>query len=74
MEGTFKKASGGKLELTKRFYYILTWTFDSKGNPLPTTISEQRQVTDQIGITDTNSNDIIHLQQKEINEAHKTLG
>jgi hypothetical protein len=34
------KASGGKLELTKCFYYILTWKFDNKGNPIPTMIAE----------------------------------
>jgi hypothetical protein len=35
------EASGGKLELTKYFYYILTWKLDGKGNPVPTTIAEQ---------------------------------
>jgi hypothetical protein len=44
------EASGGKLELTKCFYYILTWKFDSKGNPVPTTIREQRQITNQIRV------------------------
>jgi hypothetical protein len=47
------EASGGKLELTKCFYYILTWKFDGKGNPVPTTIAEQRIVTEQINIHDT---------------------
>jgi hypothetical protein len=32
------EASGGKLELTKCFCYILTWRFDKKGHPIPTTI------------------------------------
>jgi hypothetical protein len=68
------EASGGKLELTKCFYYILTWTFDRRGNPIPTTIHEQRQITNQISVPDTFTNDIIQIQQKEINEAHKTLG
>jgi hypothetical protein len=35
------EASGGKLELTKCFYYILTWRFDNKGNPILTTIAEK---------------------------------
>jgi hypothetical protein len=35
------EASGGKIELTKCFYYILMWKFDKKGNPIPTTITEQ---------------------------------
>jgi hypothetical protein len=68
------EASGGKLELTKCFYYILTWKFDSKGNPIPTTINEQRQITNQISVPDTFSNNIIQLLQNKIDEAHKTLG
>jgi hypothetical protein len=68
------EASGGKLELTKCFYYILTWKFDSKGNPTPTTITKQRQVTNRISVPDTFSNSIIQIQQREIDEAHKTLG
>jgi hypothetical protein len=68
------EASGGKLEMTKCFYYILTLKFDLKGNPIPTTIVEQRQAIDQITIPDTFTNNNIEIQQKEINEAHKTLG
>jgi hypothetical protein len=39
------EASGGKLELTKCFYYILTWKIDTKGNPILTTIAEQDGIT-----------------------------
>jgi hypothetical protein len=66
-------ASGGKLELTKCFYYILTWKFDTNGTPKPTTIEEQRLVTQQISVPDTYSNSNIIIQQREITEAHKTL-
>jgi hypothetical protein len=58
------EAPGGKLEQTKCFYYILTWPFDPKGNPVPTTIAEQRETTAQISVTDTYTNDIIHIAQK----------
>jgi hypothetical protein len=68
------EASGGKLDITKFFYYILTWEFDNKGNPIPTTISEQRETTDQITIRDTFTNITITIQQREVDEAHKTLG
>jgi hypothetical protein len=68
------EASGGKLELTKCFYYILTWRFDSNGNPVPTTIAEQRETTEQISIIDTITNNVTYITQKEITEAHKTLG
>jgi hypothetical protein len=59
----FLVALGGKLELTKCFYYILTWKFDSKINPIPTTISDQGQVANQINIPETFSNSIIQIQQ-----------
>jgi hypothetical protein len=59
------EASGGKLELTKCCHYILTWQFDNKGNPQPTTISEQRLVTPQIRVPDTFTNTTIVIQQKE---------
>lgn len=38
-------ASGGKLELDKCFYYLLTWTFDENGIGRPETISEQQDAT-----------------------------
>jgi hypothetical protein len=68
------EASGGKLELTKCFYYILTWRFANKENPRPSTISEQRLETPQISVPDTFTNTTIVIQQKEITEEHKTLG
>jgi hypothetical protein len=68
------EASGGKLELSKCFYYILSWKFDKEGNRLPMTIAEQRnhQVT-AIQIK-TNNNNSVTIQQKEVNTAHKTMG
>jgi hypothetical protein len=35
-----QESSGGKLELTKYFYYLLSWKWDSKGNPIPESINE----------------------------------
>jgi hypothetical protein len=68
------EASGGKLELTKCFYYILAWKFDAKGNPIPTTITEQRERAAQISVPDMQTNDTIFITQKEITDVHKTLG
>jgi hypothetical protein len=45
-----------------------------KGNPIPTTIAEQRKTTNQISIEDTYTNSLVHIEQKEVTEAHKTLG
>jgi Reverse transcriptase (RNA-dependent DNA polymerase) len=67
------EASGGKLELTKCFYYILTWKFDRKGNPLPTTVEEQRLVADQISIPDGEDRLTI-IPHKDVTVPHKTLG
>jgi hypothetical protein len=60
------ETSGGKLELKKCFYYILSWRFDGKGNPIPTTIQEQRAVVDQITILDSSSSTPIPIEQKEV--------
>jgi hypothetical protein len=68
------EASGGKLELPKCFYYVLAWKFDSKGNPYPMSIAEQRNLVDQIHITDSSTNQTIPIQQKEVSKGHKTLG
>jgi hypothetical protein len=68
------EASGGKLELSKCFYYILSWKFDQEGNGIPMSISDQRarNVT-QISITD-HTDSHIPITQKEVNKSHKTLG
>jgi hypothetical protein len=42
------ETSGGKLELKKCFYYVLSWKFDGRGNPIPTTITEQREIVDHL--------------------------
>jgi hypothetical protein len=37
------EASGGKLELSKCFYYILSWKFDEEGNAIPMSIPDQQK-------------------------------
>jgi hypothetical protein len=68
------ETSGGKLELKKFFYYILSWKFDGKGNPTPTTIAEQRTLVEQIHIPDGQFGTLITIDQKEVIVEHKTLG
>jgi hypothetical protein len=64
-------ASGGTLELSKCFYYILSWKFDKKGNDLPMIIAEQRhQHVVPIQIKSDN-NSSVKIQQKEDHNAHK---
>jgi hypothetical protein len=68
------EASGGKLELSKCFYYILSWKFDGEGRAIPHTICEQRQEASQIAIYNTNSAKQTNINHKQVNEAHKNLG
>ena len=68
------EASGGKLELSKCFYYILTWSFDSEGFAIADSIADQRKQIAQIEIPLSGSIKSIAITQKEPGEAHKTLG
>jgi hypothetical protein len=68
------EASGGKLELSKCFYYVLSWKFDANGNGIPMTIPEQQAVkVDPIKIT-ADKKDSVTILQMEVHQAHKTLG
>jgi hypothetical protein len=67
-------SSGGLLELPKCFYYILNWKFDKNGIPAATTIAEQRLHTTQLTLPVDSSQAEIVINQKEVTEAHKTLG
>jgi hypothetical protein len=66
------EASGGKLELMKCFYYLLTWTWNDKGEAVPQT-AQQQAVTTPVHLQTTNTTPI-QLQQREVNICHKTLG
>lgn len=62
-------ATGGKLELSKCFYYIIRWTFDSDGNPAVDT-----NLGPEIRITDHTTQQEVKVPQKKCDEAHRTLG
>jgi hypothetical protein len=66
------EASGGKLELMKCFYYLLTWSWNEKGEAVPQTI-QQQAVTSPVTLI-SSENTPIQLQQREVNMSHKTLG
>ena len=68
------EASSGKLELSKCFYYILSWKFDEEGFAHPMSIQEQRLECEPISINDTEDAEDVCIIQKEVNVAHKTLG
>jgi hypothetical protein len=67
-------ASGGKLELDKCFYYLLTWKFDENGNAEPETIADQQGRHCPITIKDEHNKETLIILQKEISAPHKTLG
>jgi hypothetical protein len=68
------EATGGKLELSKCFYYILSWKFDHNGKPIPMNISEQSQFVSPITVKDSATGMDIEIRQSEVNTSHRTLG
>jgi hypothetical protein len=64
-------STGGKLELTKCFYYIIYWTFNNKGvaHMLDTT-----QLPQQVRLVDSETSNDIDIENKPCHESHKTLG
>ena len=66
--GQLLHASGGKLELTKCFFYIVDWKFDNNGQPIP----ENKNY--RIEIKGSETNEPIQIQQKQAHESHRTLG
>ena len=68
------EASGGKLELSKCFYYILSWKFDEEGNGKLMIITEQRQYVNEIQIQENDSDLSVLIKQRDVDDSHKTLG
>jgi hypothetical protein len=66
-------ASGGQLEWSKCFYYLLTWHWDKYGNPTPQSIEQQNLGNTTINLAAPGQPpQFIH--QRNISESHKTLG
>jgi hypothetical protein len=66
------EATGGRLELSKCFYYILSWNFALDGTPYPQTIAEQN--LSPITVHDSINNTTTEIRQEEVTTPHKTLG
>jgi hypothetical protein len=56
------------------FLLCTSWKFNGRGNPIPTTIAEQREEVAQISIPDSQFGELIAIDQKEVITEHKTLG
>jgi hypothetical protein len=65
-------ATGGELQLSKCFYYVLSWKWDKFGNPSPQNKQEQNITPLTIQMTTNQISE--ELTQKECHESHKTLG
>lgn len=66
--------SGGCLELSKCFYYVLAWTFTDKGDPIPLTPKELDQISTKVQLKEFGKPDLTTIASKPPHEAHKTLG
>lgn len=67
-------ATGGKLELQKCFYYVLSWKYNEEGDAFQETMADQELFADLIQVHDEVNNEAMAIQQKETSQAHKTLG
>lgn len=64
-------ATRGKLELQKCFFYLMYWKFDDEGVARLTKADESAF---SVKMRDSESGDEVQIDQKECDEAHKTLG
>ena len=71
---TLLEASGGLLEISKCFYYILAWKFSDEGDALPMTLEEIKHITNPITIYDSNTKINTNITLKCVTESHRTLG
>ena len=67
-------ATGGKLELTKCFYYILHWQFDDEGIATPTSKEELEKLGVKILIKENEDDEPTEIRHLDCDTAHRTLG
>jgi hypothetical protein len=63
--------TGGKLELSKCFYYPIFWKFDRDGSPY---LCSPTEIARTIQVTDCKSKTQYVIESKSCSESHKTLG
>jgi hypothetical protein len=64
-------STGGQLELSKCFYYIIQWIFEPDGSAR---LAKPHEQGEPIQIRQSHSGETINIEQKDCDEAHKTLG
>jgi hypothetical protein len=67
-------ATGGKLELTKCFYYILQWKLDDEGVPSHTSKQELEDIGVEIEILEIGKDQPTEIKHLDCEVAHRTLG
>jgi hypothetical protein len=67
-------ATGGKLELTKCFYYILQWEFDDEGVPSHMSKQDLEDSGVKIHIHENGKDQPTEIKHLDCDEAHRTLG
>ena len=67
-------ATGGKLELTKCFYYILQWKFDDKGVPSHMSKQDLEESGVKIQIQENGKDQPTEIKHLDCDVAHRTLG
>jgi hypothetical protein len=63
--------TGGKLELSKCFYYPIMWSFNLDG---AATLLTPNQISSTITLQDSETKQSCNISSKPCDEAHKTLG
>jgi hypothetical protein len=64
-------ATGGKLELSKCFFYLVFWVFNDEGKPRMLKPEEWPQ---NVEVVDSATGESMRIETKDCNESHKTLG
>jgi hypothetical protein len=64
-------ATGGKLELSKCFFYLMYWVFNKEGEPR---LLEPEELPYPIEIVDSVTKEMIRIETRSCTKAHKTLG
>lgn len=64
-------ASGAKLELSKCFYYIISWKFDEEGRPA---LRKPSEMDHQVKIIDHSTGQMETIEQRNCTTPHETLG
>ena len=64
-------ATGGKLELQKCFFYMMYWVFNQEGEAR---LLSKLDTPSSVQITDSETGNIVHIEQQDCDTPHKTLG